>query len=92
MAKTLSAPDRAEEICPECRVNQVEAPFDYCSLCEMLSSYYRDRLANPATLADEQRFTDALHAWRNGLTWAEVQNLRDTYWTPARRAKARSRR
>ena len=92
MAETMFVRSGAEEICPECRVNQVEPPFDYCSLCEMLSSYYREKLASAASLADAQILSDAYDKWRDGLTWAQIEELRDTYWTPSKRAKARARR
>jgi hypothetical protein len=92
MAKTTFIRSGDEEVCPECRVNQVEPPFDYCSLCVMLSSYYREKLAGPDLLADAKRLSDAYDKWRDSLTWAQIEGLRDTYWTPSKRAKARAKR
>lgn len=81
-----------EATCPECRMNQIEAPFDYCSMCEMLTSYYSEKLATPDQLRDHQIFNEAYEKWRSLLTWAQIETLRDTYWTKARRAKARAAR
>jgi hypothetical protein len=83
----------ADATCPECRVNQVEAPFDYCSMCEMLTSYYQEKVASTEQRRDAGLFHAAFEKWRGNLTWAEIQSLRDTYWTPRRRAlKARAAR
>ena len=82
--------DGTAATCPECQINHVEAPFDYCSLCEMLTSYYSEKLATPAQLGDHQLFNEAYEKWRRILTWAQIETYRDTYWTKARRAKARA--
>jgi hypothetical protein len=76
--------------CPECRMNQIEAPFDYCSMCEMLSSYFRDKLATPDQRRDQNQFNQAYEKWRSILTWAEIVQMRDTYWTKAQRAKVKA--
>jgi hypothetical protein len=80
----------AEATCPECRMNQVEPPFDYCSMCEMLTSYFREKLATAEQLNDNKKFDEAYEKWRSIQTWAEIEHLRDTYWTSRRRARARS--
>lgn len=92
-SKTSAAvptPGGAEVTCPECRMNQVEPPFDYCSMCEMLISYFRERLATPEQRSDSKRFDEAYEQWRCILTWAEIEHMRDTYWTQRRRARASS--
>jgi hypothetical protein len=76
--------------CPECRVNQVEPPFDYCSMCEMLTSYFRETLATAEQRSDNKRFDEAYEQWRSILTWAEIERMRDAYWTQRRRVRAHS--
>ncbi len=80
-----------EATCPECRVNQVEAPFDYCSMCEMLTLYYRDKVAPPDQLENQTLFHEAYEKWRNSLTWRQIEDMRDQYWTPTRRSHARAK-
>jgi len=79
-----AAPYTSEALCPECRVNQVEPPFFYCSLCEMLNSYFTNKVATPEQLKDKETFHAALEAWRATLTWQQILELRDTYWMPLR--------
>lgn len=94
MAIKKSAPAHADagpgDTCPECRVNHVDAPFDYCSMCEMLFSYYQINLATPEQLQDRRLFTEAFERWRTVLTWAQIEKLRDEYWPTRRQAQARS--
>ena len=78
----------SEDTCPECRINHVEAPFDYCGMCEMLTLYFRERVATPEQKRDEAVFYEAYQNWRSILTWSQIVEMRDTYWTKARRAKA----
>ena len=80
----------AEATCPECQINHIEAPFDYCSMCEMLTSYYGEKLATPEQLRDRKLFNDAYEKWRRLLTWAQIEAFRDAYWTKAKRAKVRA--
>lgn len=87
---TMPRPAGAEDTCPECRLNHVEPPFDYCSMCEMLKSYFADKIAT----ADERRNTALFHTayenWRSLLTWAQIEEMRDHYWTVRKRAKVRA--
>ena len=78
----------SDDRCPECNINHIEAPFDYCGMCEMLSSYYRDYMATPEQKRDQAKFHEAYENWRSILTWQQIVEMRDTYWTKARRAKA----
>jgi hypothetical protein len=71
-------------------MNKIEAPFDYCSMCEMLTSYYREKVATAEQLQSQRRFTEAYEKWRSILTWAEIERLRDAYWTEAKRAQMRA--
>jgi hypothetical protein len=87
---TASTADGAEATCPECRMNQVESPFDYCSMCEMLTSYFQDNVAAPEQRRDQTLFHAAYEKWRGNLTWAQIIEMRDSYWTKARRAKVRA--
>lgn len=84
----LPTVNSSEATCPECRMNQIEAPFDYCGMCEMLSSYFRDQLATPEQKRDHAKFHEAYENWRSILTWAQIVEMRDSYWTKARQAKA----
>jgi hypothetical protein len=86
---TLPTANGTDATCPECRINHVDAPFDYCSMCEMLSSYYRDTVATPDHLRDHALFAEAYEKWRSTLTWAQIVKMRDSYWTKARRARAK---
>ena len=81
----LPTANGTEATCPECRMNQIEAPFDYCSMCEMLATYYREKLATLEQLRDHMQFTEAYEKWRSILTWAQIVEMRDTYWTKAKR-------
>ncbi len=78
----------SDDTCPECRINHIEAPFDYCGMCEMLTCYFRERVATPEQLRDQAAFHEAYENWRSILTWAQIVEMRDTFWTKARRAKA----
>jgi hypothetical protein len=92
-AKTRAALPTAngtEATCPECRMNQIESPFDYCSMCEMLACYFREKLATPDQLHDQQKFSEAYDKWRSILTWAQIVDMRDRYWTRAKRAKVKA--
>jgi hypothetical protein len=82
----------AEATCPECQINHIEAPFDYCSMCEMLTSYYGEKLATPEQLQDRKQFNEAYEKWRRLLTWAQIETFRDTYWTKAKRTRVRAAR
>jgi hypothetical protein len=82
----------SEAICPECRVNQVEAPFDYCSMCEMLTLYYREKLATPEQLQDQTLFRQAYESWRDALTWRQIETLRDQYWTTTKQRRVKAAR
>jgi len=86
----LPTTNGTEATCPECRMNQIEAPFDYCSMCEMLTSYYSEKLATPDQLRNHTQFNEAYAKWRSLLTWAQMEEMRDTYWTKAKRAKVRA--
>jgi len=79
------AGEQDDTLCPDCRVNQIEPPFFYCSLCEMLTSYFTNQVATPEELRNRELFHDAYERWRATLTWAEIERLRDQYWTPQRR-------
>lgn len=85
-----SMANSGEDTCPECRINQVEPPFDYCSMCEMLSSYFRERVATPEQLRDRTLCAEAFDKWRRILTWAEIEKLRDEYWTATKQAATRT--
>ena len=75
-------------LCPDCRVNLVEPPFFYCSLCEMLTSYFTNKVATLEQLRSRESFHDSFERWRANLTWAEIERLRDQYWA-GRRPKAK---
>ncbi len=79
------AGDHEDTLCPDCRVNQIEPPFFYCGLCEMLTSYFTNQGATPEQLRNRELFHDAYERWRATLTWAEIERLRDQYWTRQRR-------
>ena len=87
---TLPTANGTEATCPECRMNQIESPFDYCSMCEMLASYFREKHATPDQLRDQQQFSEAYEKWRSILTWAQIVEMRDRYWTRAKRAKVKA--
>jgi len=87
---TLPTANGTEATCPECRMNQIESPFDYCSMCEMLTSYYREKFATAEQLHDQRKFIEGYEKWRGNLTWAEIEHLRDIYWTKATRARVRA--
>lgn len=84
----LSTVHRSEETCPECRINHIDAPFDYCGMCEMLTEYFAERVATPEQKRNQTVFHDAYQNWRSILTWTQIMELRDTYWTKARQARA----
>lgn len=89
---TSASAAETENTCPDCRVNQVEPPFFYCSLCEMLTSYFTNNVATREQLSNPGQYHESFEAWRNALTWAEMERLRDEYWTPRRqRARARNK-
>ncbi len=87
----LPTTNGTEATCPECRMNQIEAPFDYCSMCEMLTSYYSEKIATAEQLRDHRLFSEAYEKWRSVLTWAQIETLRDRYWTKSTRARVRIR-
>jgi len=87
--KAKTAINGGEDTCPECRMNQIDPPFDYCSMCEMLKSYFHDKLATADQLRDAAAFSEAYEKWRSILTWAQIVEMRDHYWTKSRQARAR---
>ena len=60
-------------------------------MCEMLTSYYRERVAGAEQIQDDARFNEAYEKWRGNLTWSEIQHLRDSYWTKSKRNQVRAK-
>ena len=90
MSTATSKPAGAGDTCPECHLNSVESPFDYCSMCEMLTSYFNEKLATTAERHDPALFQTAYEKWRSLLTWTQIEEMRDHYWTARKRAKTRA--
>lgn len=76
----------AAKTCPDCKLNQVQPPFDHCLLCQMLGSFflyemwYQWAKKRKLDASNWRSCHRAYVQWRRRVTLADVENLRKTFW------------